>query len=191
MTLVIAAFVLAWDPRRRLWAFAGSGACFAFTVLCKETTLVLMPAVLFAVVQNADRRTRAYCATLFAAAFALVGGFYPLYATLKGELLPGPGHVSLLGYAFVQLYTRKASGSVFNAQSLATTHQVVLHWLNLDPWLLLAALALLPIALLRRSTRAIAIALLIQMAIVLKPGYLPNMYVVGMLPFAALVVPGA
>jgi hypothetical protein len=189
MTLAIAAFVLAWDPRRRLWAFAGSGACFALSVLCKETSFTLLPAVLFAVVQNADRRTRVYCVTLFLAAFALVGGFYPLYATLKHELVPGPGHVSLLGYLIVQLLTRKASGSVFNAQSL--THQVVLQWLNLDPWLLLAALALLPIALLRRSTRAIAIALLIQMAIVLKPGYLPNMYVVGMLPFAALVVPGS
>jgi cellulose synthase/poly-beta-1,6-N-acetylglucosamine synthase-like glycosyltransferase len=189
MTLVIAAFVLAWDPRRRLWAFAGSGACFAFSVLCKETTFDLLPAMLVAVVQNADRRTRAYCATLFVTAFALVGGFYPLYATLKGELVPGRGHVSLLGYATVQLFTRKASGSVFNVQSQA--HQEVLVWLHLDPWLLFAALALVPVALVRRSTRAIAIALLTQVALVLKPGYLPNMYVIGMLPFAALVVSGS
>ena len=189
MTMAIAAFVLAWDPRRRLWAFVGSGACFALSVLCKETSFDLLPAVLFAVVQNADRRTRAYCVTLFLAAFALVGGFYPLYATLKHELLPGPGHVSLLGYLIVQLLTRKASGSVFNAQS--QSHQEVLSWLQLDPWLLLAALALIPLALMRRSTRAIAIALLIQAAVVLKPGYLPNMYVIGMLPFAALIVPGS
>jgi cellulose synthase/poly-beta-1,6-N-acetylglucosamine synthase-like glycosyltransferase len=189
MTLAIAAFVLAWDPRRRLWAFVGSGACFALSVLCKETSFDLLPAVLFAVVQNADRRTRVYCVTLFLAAFALVGGFYPLYATLKHELLPGPGHVSLLGYLIVQLLTRKASGSVFNAQS--QSHQEVLAWLQLDPWLLFAALALVPLALMRRSTRAIAIALLIQVAVVLKPGYLPNMYVIGMLPFAALIVPGS
>ena len=189
MTMAIAAFVLAWDPRRRLWAFVGSGACFALCVLCKETSFDLLPAVLFAVVQNADRRIRVYCVTLFLAAFALVGGFYPLYATLKHELLPGPGHVSLLGYLIVQLLTRKASGSVFNAQSQA--HQEVLTWLHLDPWLLLAALALIPLALMRRSTRAIAIALLIQAAVVLKPGYLPNMYVIGMLPFAALIVPGS
>jgi hypothetical protein len=189
MTMAIAAFVLAWDPRRRLWAFVGSGACFALSVLCKETSFDLLPAVLFAVVQNADRRTRVYCITLFLAAFALVGGFYPLYATLKHELVPGPGHVSLLGYLVVQLLTRKASGSVFNAQS--QSHQEVLAWLQLDPWLILAALALVPLALMRRSTRAIAIALLIQVAIVLKPGYLPNMYVIGMLPFAALIVPGS
>ena len=189
MTMAIAAFVLAWDPRRRLWAFVGSGACFALSVLCKETSFDLLPAVLFAVVQNADRRTRVYCVTLFLAAFALVGGFYPLYATLKHELLPGPGHVSLLGYLIVQLLTRKASGSVLNAQS--QSHQEVLTWLQLDPWLLVAALALIPLALMRRSTRAIAIALLIQAAVVLKPGYLPNMYVIGMLPFAALIVPGS
>ena len=89
----------------------------------------------------------------------------------------------------MQLLTRKASGSVFNAQS--QSHQEVLTWLQLDPWLLLAALALIPLALMRRSTRAIAIALGIQAAVVLKPGYLPNMYVIGMLPFAALIVPGS
>jgi cellulose synthase/poly-beta-1,6-N-acetylglucosamine synthase-like glycosyltransferase len=189
MTMAIAAFVLAWDPRRRLWAFVGSGACFALSVLCKETSFDLLPAVLFAVVQNADRRTRVYCVTLFLAAFALVGGFYPLYATLKHELVPGTGHVSLLGYLVVQLLTRKASGSVFSVQS--QSHQEILAWLQLDPWLLFAALALVPLALMRRSTRAIAIALLIQVAVVLKPGYLPNMYVIGMLPFAALIVPGS
>ena len=32
---------------------------------------------------------------------------------------------------------------------------------------------------------------LIQAAVVLKPGHLPNMYVIGMLPFAALIVPGS
>ena len=89
----------------------------------------------------------------------------------------------------MQLLTRKASGSVLNAQS--QSHQEVLTWLQLDPWLLVAALALIPLALMRRSTRAIAIALLIQAAVVLKPGYLPNMYVIGMLPFAALIVPGS
>ena len=33
----LAAFVLALTPRRRLWAFAGSGACFAAAALSKET----------------------------------------------------------------------------------------------------------------------------------------------------------
>jgi hypothetical protein len=35
------------------------------------------------------------------------------------------------------------------------------------------------------------VALLIQVVMILRPGYLPNMYVIGLLPFAALVVAGA
>jgi 4-amino-4-deoxy-L-arabinose transferase-like glycosyltransferase len=185
----LAAFVLARTPRRRLWAFAASGACFAVSVLCKETTLILLPALLFAAAQNVDRRTRRYCLTLFVSFLGLIALSYPLYAALKGELLPGPGHVSLVGYTFVQLFTREATGSIFDPQSQA--HGIVIAWLKLDPWLVGAALVLSPIALARRSTRAISLAFLIQVAMVLRPGYLPNMYVIGMLPFAALVIAGA
>ena len=185
----IAAFLLAWTPRRRLWAFAGSGACFAVASLCKETTLTLLPALLYAVVQNCDRRTRRYCVPLFLSSFILLGGFYPLYAFLKGELLPGPHHVSLAGYLTVQLFTRKGTGSLFDPYS--QTHAIVIAWLHLDPWLLGTALAVVPVALARRTTRAITLAFLIQVLTVLRPGYLPNMYVIGMLPFAALMVPGS
>jgi hypothetical protein len=113
---------------------------------------------------------------------------YPLYATLKGELLPGPGHVSLVGYTIVQLVTREATGSLFDAHS--QTHAIVTAWLRLDPWLVGAALVLSPIAVARRSTRAVSLAFLIQVAMVLRPGYLPNMYVISLLPFAALIVAG-
>jgi cellulose synthase/poly-beta-1,6-N-acetylglucosamine synthase-like glycosyltransferase len=184
----LAAFVLAVTPRRRLWGFAASGACFAAAVLSKETTLVLLPALLLAAAQNADGRTRRYCLTLLASFLALVVFVYPLYAILKGELLPGPGHVSLVGYTLVQLFTRKATGSVFDPHS--ETRHIVTEWLRLDPWLLGAALALSAIALARRSTRAVAVAFLIQVGMALRPGYLPNMYVIGLLPFAALIVAG-
>jgi glycosyltransferase XagB len=185
----LAAFVLARTPRHRLWAFAASGACFAVSVLCKETTLILLPALLFAAAQNVDRRTRRYCLTLFGSFLALIALSYPLYATLKGELLPGPGHVSLVGYTIVQLFTREATGSIFDPNSQA--HGIVIAWLKLDPWLLGVALVLSPIAIARRNTRAISLAFLIQVAMVLRPGYLPNMYVIGLLPFAALIVAGA
>jgi glycosyltransferase XagB len=184
----LAAFVLAVTPRRRLWAFAGSGACFAVSVLSKETTLVLLPALLLAASQNTDRSTRRYCLTLFASFLTLLALSYPLYATLKGELLPGPGHVSLVGETIVQLFTREATGSVFDPHSLA--HGTVTAWLHLDPWLLAAGLALAPVALVRRTTRAVALAFVIQVVMVLRPGYLPNMYVIGLLPFAALIVAG-
>jgi hypothetical protein len=87
-----------------------------------------------------------------------------------------------------QLFTRKATGSVFDPQSLS--YGTVTYWLHLDPWLLGAALVLSPIALLRRATQVAALAFLIQCAMVLRPGYLPFMYVIGLLPFAAVVVAG-
>jgi glycosyltransferase XagB len=186
---VLAAFVLALSPRRGLWAFAGSGACFALSMLSKETTLVLLPALLVAAAQHSDGRTRRYSVTLLASFLTLVALSYPLYATLKGELMPGHGHVSLIGYAILQLVTRQGTGSLFDPHS--ETHAIVSGWLGLDPWLLGAAFVLTPIALVRRSTRAVALAFVIQLVMILRPGYLPNMYVIGLLPFAALVVSGA
>jgi hypothetical protein len=185
----LGAFVLARTPERRLWAFAASGACFGAAVLCKETTLVLLPALLLAAVQNCDRRTGRYCLALLGCGFFLVALSYPLYAALKGELLPGKGHVSLLGYAAVQLFSRQGTGSPFDGSSQA--HAIIAGWLKLDPWLLAGALVLAPLALARRSTRAVALAYLTQVAMVLRPGYLPNMYVIGLLPFAALIVAGS
>lgn len=189
LAFAVAAFALAWTPQRRLWAFVGSGACFALSVLCKETTLDLLPALCVAVFQNVDRRTRPYCLMLFLTSFLLAGGFYPLYAILKGELLPGRGHVSLIAYLMVQLVSRKGTGSVLDPHS--QSHAIVTQWLVLDRWLLGLALALVLVALARRTTRAIALAFLIQVVTVFRPGYLPNMYVIGLIPFAALIVPGS
>jgi hypothetical protein len=107
---------------------------------------------------------------------------------LKGELLPGPAHVSLFGEVVVQLFTRETTGNVLDPQSPA--HATVVYWLKLDPWLLASALALTPIALVLRKTRAVALAYVIQLVMVLRPGYLPAMYVVALVPFAALMVAG-
>lgn len=185
---VIAAFVLAMSPRRKLWSFVGSGACFAASVLSKETTLVILPALVLAGFQNADPRTRRYCVTLLASSFALVLALYPLYATLKGELLPGSGHVSLLGTDVNMVATRQGTGSPFAQGTVA--HGTVTAWLSLDPWLVGVALLLSPIALAVRGTRAAALAYLIQVAMIARPGYLPAMYVIALLPFAALIVAG-
>jgi hypothetical protein len=97
--------------------------------------------------------------------------------------------VSLIAYLIVQLISRQGTGSVLDPHS--QSHAIVTAWLQLDPWLLGLALVLAPVALARRTMRAIALAFLIQVATVFRPGYLPNMYVIGMIPFAALMVPGS
>ena len=188
MPWLLGSFVLALSPHRRLWATAGSGACFALALLTKETVFVLLPALLVAVWQGTDRATRRYALTAFGTALVLFVAFYPLMALVKNELLPGPGHVSLWNGIKFQLFGRASSGSVFSHTSLSRKY--VNEWLYLDKWLLASSLVLAPTALLVARLRPVAIALLVLAAIMLRPGYLPGPYVVAVLPFAALVVVG-
>ena len=77
------------------------------------------PAVLWQYWQVSDRRTRRYSLILAGSLFALVGAAYLLYATLRGELLPGPEHVSLVDAIRFQLTERAPSGSPLDPDSRA------------------------------------------------------------------------
>jgi 4-amino-4-deoxy-L-arabinose transferase-like glycosyltransferase len=187
--LLLLAFVCAMSPKKHLGAAFASGLALAAAVLVKETTLLLLPFVVWTLWRAAAGPTRRMCVTVFGLGLALPALLYPLYALTKGELLPGPGHVSLWDGVLFQLFERRSSGSVLNAHSDA--HQVVAGWLARDPYLLAAGAALVLPALLVRRLRPVAAALLFGMLAVLRPGYLPVPYVVALLPLAALVVAGA
>ncbi|MDT0262066.1 ArnT family glycosyltransferase [Jatrophihabitans lederbergiae] len=186
MPWLLGSFALVLSPRRRMWAAAGAGACFAVAVLTKETTLLFAPALAVAVLAHADRRTRSFTVTAITSSAVLLLIFYPLYAALKGELLPGSGHVSLFDAIRFQLYGRPSTGNPLAADSLG--HQVVLGWLDTDRVLpitgVLAAVALLFL----RRLRFVAVAVLLPVLFALRPGYLPMAYVIGLLPFLALAV---
>jgi 4-amino-4-deoxy-L-arabinose transferase-like glycosyltransferase len=186
---VLGAFVLAASPERRLWAYAGSGVCFAIAVLTKETSLLVLPGLIVAVNQGVDRRTRAFCLTAFATMLALGLLAYPLFAVLKGELLPGAGHVSLFEAMRFQLYGRMSTGSALVPGTFS--RQLVSGWLSLDAWLLVLGLAALPVGLWVRRLRPAAVALGCLVVMGLRPGYLPQPYVVALLPFCALLPMGA
>jgi putative flippase GtrA/4-amino-4-deoxy-L-arabinose transferase-like glycosyltransferase len=185
---VLAAFALAVSPRGRLAAHAGAGACFAVAVLTKETALLVLPALAYQLWQGADPAVRRYSFAVAGSLFASILAFYPLLALLRGELLPGEGHVSLWeGIAF-QLFEREGSGSVF--ESGTNARQIVDGWLRLDPWLLGAGAALAPVAVLARRLRPAVAALAISIAVIARPGYLPVPYLIVLLPFAAIVAVG-
>jgi hypothetical protein len=186
---ILGAFVLAASPKRRLWAYAGSGACFAIAVLTKETSLTILPGLIVAVLQGVDRRTRAFCVAAFAVVLALVAMAYPLLALLKGELLPGPGHVSLFEAVTFQLFGRASTGSALAPGSLS--HQLAASWFTTDPWLLGAGLVALPVGLKIRRLRPPAVALLALVVMAIRPGYLPQPYVIALLPFCAVVAMGS
>jgi Dolichyl-phosphate-mannose-protein mannosyltransferase len=186
---ILAALVLALSPQRRLWSFAASGACFAGAVLTKETSLLLAPAVAMTLWRGtAFSETRRYALSLAASSFAVVSAFYVLYAAVKNELLPGKGHVSLIDGIEFQLVGRTQSGSIFDAGSASRAH--VASWLHLDPvFPTLAVLCLLPAVFVPRI-RPIAVGLAILLLTLLRPGYVPVPYVIGMLPLGAILIAG-
>jgi len=185
---VLAALVLAASPRQSLLATAGSAASFAIAVLSKETAVVLLPAIALLLWQQRDRRTSGFGLPLFAAVLLLLVALYPLYAVLKNELFPGPGHVSLLWAVKWQLFDRPPSGSLLDPNSDARS--LARSWLDTDPWLLGAGVSLTAVGLAVRRLRAVALVLAIQVAMLCRNGYVPYPYVTAMLPFAALLIAG-
>jgi 4-amino-4-deoxy-L-arabinose transferase-like glycosyltransferase len=187
---MLAAFALALSPRRHLWHFAAAGAATATAVLSKETMLIGAPAVVVALWQTTSRSsTRPWALGAYTCGLFLIGVFYPLYAVLRGELFPGPGHVSLIGAWQFQLGSRSGSGSVFSAGSGSAS--LVHSWLYYDAVILLAGLAATVLALFVRRLRAPAIAATLLALVAMRPGgYLPAMYVVQILPFLAIAIAG-
>src|SRR6266508_982654 len=184
----LAALALAASPRRSLAASAGSAVCFAIAVLSKETIAVLFPALFLLLWQHTSPKTRRYRIALFLTLLGSLTFFYPLYAILKNELFEGPGHVSLVWAIKWQLFQRPPSGSLLDPSS--GTYAVARSWLDTDPLLLGASVLLIPLGLLMRRIRAVALALAIQVVMLFRSGYLPFPYVIAMLPFAALTIMG-
>jgi Dolichyl-phosphate-mannose-protein mannosyltransferase len=186
---LLLAFLLAASPRRSISAATGAALAFAMAALTKETALVVLPALVWAMAQNLDRRNRPQLVAVAGFGGLLLMAMYPLYALYKGELLEHAGRNSLLGTAKWQLMERESSGSLLDPSS-PTTHMVG-QWLGIDRWLLLAGLTAIPIALLARRLRPAVLVLVIQWLVLVRGGYVPFMHVVNLMPWSALLVVGA
>jgi 4-amino-4-deoxy-L-arabinose transferase-like glycosyltransferase len=187
---LLAAMVAATSRRRNLAAAFWAGVFSAVAVLSKETIGLLLPVVFWIIWQQAQRHTRKWHLAIYGTTFLLLTAFYPLYAALRGELLPGSGHVSLIWALWWQLFERTGSGFIFGAGGAGTAHGLLTLWLGTDRWLIGAGVALVPAGLLIRRLRPLALALLIQVAMAMTGGYLPFFYVTAMIPFAALLIGG-
>jgi 4-amino-4-deoxy-L-arabinose transferase-like glycosyltransferase len=188
VTWILAAFVLAYSPRKHLWAHVAAGLCAGIAVLSKETMLLAVPALVVALWQNADKRTRKYSFVGFIGAFFLLIVQYPLYAILKGELWSLNDKVSLINGLTYQL-TRPGSGSVFEKGS--NSYSILHNWLFYDPVLIVAGTVCVVAALAYRHLRPVAIAGVVLVLTAIRPsGYLPAMYIIQMLPFFAIGVAG-
>ncbi|HZD00971.1 MAG TPA: hypothetical protein VFA46_12520 [Actinomycetes bacterium] len=185
---LLLAFVFAYSPTRRLSAATGAALSFAMAALTKETALVVLPAFLWTMARNLDRRNRSQVVVVAAFSGVMLAALYPLYAIYKGELLESVGRNSLLGTAKWQLVERESSGSLLHSSS--PTFHMVGSWLGIDQFLLIAGLAAIPAALLVRRLWPAALALVIQWLILVRGGYVPFMHVVNLMPWSALLAVG-
>ncbi|GAA0794711.1 glycosyltransferase family 39 protein [Spirilliplanes yamanashiensis] len=188
MAWTLAAFAVIASPRRSLGSVFAGALLFAAAVLTKETAGILLPALLWLLAQRHRPGHRGWAFAVFLPTFVAVGCLYPLYAILKNELFEGPGHVSLIGALKWQLVDRESSGSLLDPGSV--THALTRSWLDVDGWLLLGALALLPAAMAVRTLRPFGLAYGLQILLMCRGGYLPQAYVISLLPFAAIIIAG-
>ena len=185
---LLAAMVAATSGRRSLSAAFWAGTFSAVAVLSKETIAILLPVVFWLIWQHSQQRTRKWRLAVCSVTMGLLTAFYPLFAVLRGELLPGPGHVSLLWAAWWQLFGRAGSGFLLSDGTAA--NGLLTLWLGTDRWLLFCGLAATLPGLFTRRLRPLALGLLLPTAMALTGGYLPYFYVTAMLPFAALLIGG-
>ena len=189
VTWLLGAFVCATSRRQYLSRHLLAGLCFAVAILTKETTATLAPALLFALWTHCYKATRWFSVMASVMMTMLVVSVYPLYGLLKSEVIAGPGHVSLQDAIAFQLGGRTGSGSVWDPTSVA--YDTVRSWLFYDHLLLVTGLAAGVVCLALRQLRVIGLSLLILALVGLRPGgYLPLMYVIAVLPLAAVAVAG-
>lgn len=187
---LLASLILALDPSRRQWRYMAAGVCFAVSVLSKETFLLMLPALVWIIVQRTRGQLRTMALTSSMACVCTVGALYPLFALLRGELLPGRGHVSLWqGQIWSQLVARSGSGALWDTGS--QRFALVSAWLHMDWWLPIAGLAAAVLAIPVHRLRPLVALVAVSVVILVKPdGYLPGMFPIGTLPFLALLLAG-
>jgi hypothetical protein len=185
---VLGALVLLCSPRYRLSAMFGAATCFGMAVLTKETMLLLLPMFAWLVWTRTAPVTRRYALAVFVAVFGVVVSTYVLMAVLRGELVPGPGHVSLWDGIRFQLWQRATGGALDDPSSLK--RHTVDEWLKLDPALPFLAVPIALAALFVKRLRPFAVGLVILIATVLRPGYLPVPFILSALPLTALLAAG-
>lgn len=187
VTWLLLAYYLVLSPRNALWHHIGAGLFFAVAVLSKETLAIFGPSLLLALLNRPSWVNRAFSVV----GFLIVGGaalaFYPLLALLRGEFFSGPGHVSLQDALVYQFLTRSGSGSIWEAGS--SRAELLQGWLFYDRPLVVIGLVTAVLCLLQRRTMWIPVGIAsFSVPIVTGEGYLPAMYIIGVLPFFALAI---
>jgi 4-amino-4-deoxy-L-arabinose transferase-like glycosyltransferase len=108
-----------------LFALIGSGAAFSVAVLTKENAIFFLPLLAYGLyIASRERHFYRFGVSGWLYMCFVILSFYPLFAILKGELLPppphGPQHVSLLAMVRTQLGRGVQNGSILNIPRAGT-----------------------------------------------------------------------
>ena len=182
---LLGAWLLALDRRQRLSRFAVSAILLACAVLTKETTLLFAPAIFWSLLQSA-RSHRRYVVPIYLWLVTGMGLAYILFALMKNELFDGPGHLSLEWALRWQLVSRESSGSIFDPTSDVALK--VASWLETDGIVLLAGVVAALLIVRWSRLRPLSLLLAVLWAVVVRGGYLPGPYPVGLIWPSALAV---
>ncbi|HEX8498506.1 MAG TPA: glycosyltransferase family 39 protein [Actinomycetales bacterium] len=183
MTWVLASFVLALDPARRIGAFVAAMVALALATLSSLSSLLLLPAVGWVLWRRSHGTTRQDLMPLAASLSALVGGLLAVLATRGGEVLitaDGAGGLAATLNQVLSSDTSARTGS--GADS-------TLALIALDPVLSVVILVATLVGLLIARLRPIAAGALVLMAVLLVPFRTPGP-LVALLPIGALLVAG-
>jgi len=179
------------SSRSRLSYIVGAGLSFAFAVLSKETIVVLVPVMVFALWLNTSRYQRTFGVITFTYAVLGLGSSVVLLALLRGELFPYAWHLpwdhhphlSLLDTLAAQVQRSQSEGSL--ADSWAS-------WTQGDSLLILAGIAAtffnLLVGLWKRNQLIIGLISASYWLFLLRGGVVLPFYIIVILPLAALNV---
>jgi 4-amino-4-deoxy-L-arabinose transferase-like glycosyltransferase len=178
---------------KRVWL---SATALGISILSKELTIFLIPALAMLVAVRADRSHRWFATIGWITLVSSIVSLYVLMAILKGELFPtgtllggSSPHVSLLGTLQFQM-ARGKDGGLLNPHSVFW--QLASAWAQDDPLLVvggsLCALLSLPLLLSKthRSLGVLAAATLSLWVFLGRGGEIIGFYLVPLLPLLAL-----
>jgi 4-amino-4-deoxy-L-arabinose transferase-like glycosyltransferase len=182
------------------WRWLLSGACFGLAILSKEAGVAFVPAALLLVyMQRRPSSARAALATWVLPAMAVVS-LYPLYAAVRGELLPsapshflmftiggGPPHISLVDAILWQ--ATRGGGGLLNRQNMFWD-AFLTDWLRRDPIVAVAGSVAVLVNLARgiRSRRLLVTGVLgaLPLLYLARGGLVYSFYIVAALPWLCL-----
>lgn len=186
---VLLSMVLLAGRERKLRHTILSGICFGIGVLTKENAIFFIPVMFYLIHTYTHSNHKSFAYIKWMGISFLIISLYFLYAALSNELLPSPGHVSLIGSTLLQL------GRGDKKPIWDTTGEIYgnfLEWFSKDPILMFLGFVSLAVGIYKSATdkllRGIVIAAVCFFIFLVRGGTVINFYIVPLIPFFAILI---